>query len=374
MPRPRVLIAHDFVETFGGAERIIATLAAAYPEAPFWAILGRRSVAERMGVGDRFHSVLGERERPLRHYRWLAPAYPAIVRGRALPEADVLVTSSYAFAHGFRTENRAPNVCYCYSPLRFAWSMTEGYGKRIAGRGRPGSAAFRAFAAAMRSADRLAARRVDCYVAESEYVAAQLREAFGVEPDVVHPPVDTERFTPGEAREREDYFLFCARLVEPYKRPGLVIDAFRGLDQRLVVVGDGPAYAELKARADDNVEFLGRLDDGDLVPVMRRAAATVFPSVDDFGLIPVESMACGTPVLAFAGGGALETVVAGETGEFFTEPTVECLRDAVERFDPSAYDAAAIRSHAERWRRERFVTAMTRIIDAVASGGRSRNA
>jgi glycosyltransferase involved in cell wall biosynthesis len=360
-----VLIAHDFAETYGGAERIAATLASAFPDAPFWTILGRRSVAERMGVGDRFHTLLPERPRLLRHYRSLAPAYPLLVRSRPLPKADLLLTSSYAFAHGFRTRNRAPQVCYCYSPLRFAWSMTEGYGERWAP-GATGERAFGAFAAAMRAADRAAARRVDRYVAESHYVAGQLRQAYGCDPDVVHPPVDCDRFRPAPDEAHEDYFLFCARLIEPYKRPGLVIDAFRDLDRRLLVAGDGPAYGELKRRAGDNVEFLGRLDDDDLVPVMQRAAATVFPSVDDFGLIPVETMACGRPVLAFAGGGALETVVAGRTGEFFDRPTVECLRDAVERFDPEAYDPAAIRAHAEHWKVDRFLDEMTRIAAQVA--------
>jgi glycosyltransferase involved in cell wall biosynthesis len=357
----RVVIAHDFAETYGGAERIIAAAAAALPEAPFWAIAGRRSVAERMGVGDRFHTILPERDRLLRHYRLLAPAYPALVRSRRLPSADVLLTSSYAFAHGFRTRNRAPQLCYCYSPLRFAWSMTDEYSGRFAG-GAIRRRAFAAFAAAMRRADRRAAAEVTRYVAESRYVAEQIRVAYERESEVVYPPVDCGLFKPSEEGGHDDYYLFSGRLIEPYKRPGIVIEAFRSLPHRLVVAGDGPAYRELKEAAPSNVEFVGHVTDQDLVPLMQRCAAGIFPSTDDFGLIPVEVMACGRPVIAFAGGGALETVVAGQTGEFFDEPTAAALLATLERFDPDRYDTGRIRSHAERWDVPRFQAA---ILDAV---------
>jgi glycosyltransferase involved in cell wall biosynthesis len=350
---PKVVIAHDFAETYGGAERIIATAAAVLPDAPFWVIAGRSSVAARMGVEDRFHTVLPERELVLRHYRLLTGAYPAIVRAKRLPEADVLLTSSYAFAHGFQTRNRAPQVCYCYSPLRFAWSMTEDYAGLWA-RGRVGRAAFAALVKGLRRADRSMASRVTHYVAESQYVARVIRAAYGRSSEVIYPPVNCDRFKPPARPTVGDYYLFAGRLIEPYKQPGIVIEAFRSLPDRLVVAGDGPAYAELKARATPNVEFVGHVPDDDLVSLMQGCAATIFPSIDDFGLIPVETMACGRPVLAFAGGGALETVVPGMSGEFFDGQTTQSLLSAVGSFDPEAYDPAAIRAHAERWRVARF--------------------
>jgi glycosyltransferase involved in cell wall biosynthesis len=363
---PDVVIAHDFTAVYGGAERIVAAIAEVLPDAPFWTILGRRSVAERMGVADRFRTVLPERARLLRNLQLLAPIYPAVVRARRLPAADVLLTSSYAFAHGFRTENDAPQVCYCYSPLRFAWSMTEAYRDRWAP-GRIRRAAFRALAAGLRATDRRAASQVTTYVAESGYVADQIRRFYGREAEVVYPPVDVETFRPNGRGDHDDYFLICGRLIEPYKRFGIAIDAFRDLPQRLLVAGDGPAYGELASRAGDNVEFVGHLTDEDLVPLMQRAAATVFPSTDDFGLIPVESMACGRPVIAYAEGGALETVKPGETGEFFERPSAEAIREAVERFDPDAYDPAAIRTHAEGWSLPRF---QARILEIVAGTAR----
>jgi glycosyltransferase involved in cell wall biosynthesis len=361
----KAVIAHDFTEVYGGAERIVASIAEVFPDAPFWSILGHPWVTRRMGVGDRAHTVLPSRERLVRGFRALTPLYPAIVRSRRLPAADVLVTSSYAFAHGFRTENDAPQVCYCYSPLRFAWSMTDEYEELWAG-GPALGAAFRGLAALMRAADRRAAQDVTTYVAESEHIAEQIRRFYGREPEVIYPPVDCELFRPDGDGDHDDYFLLCGRLVEPYKRFGIAIDAFRDLPHRLLVAGDGPAYEDLVARAGDNVEFLGRLDDDDLVPVMQRAAATLFPSTDDFGLIPVESMACGRPVIAFAAGGALETVKAGETGEFFDTATAATIRAAVEGFDPDAYDPATIRAHAENWSLPRFQAQIREVVERTA--------
>jgi glycosyltransferase involved in cell wall biosynthesis len=306
-----------------------------------------------MGVEDRFTSFLKPRARLLRHYRSLAPFYPALAATHRLPACDLLITSSYAFVHGLRTENDAPQLCYCYSPLRFAWSMTDEYAGGVAG-GRIGDVAIRSLAAVMRAADRRAAKRVTTYVAESRWVADQLGRNYGVESRVVWPPVDCERFVPSEEDGHDDYFLFYGRLIEPYKRPTLAVEAFKGSRRRLIVAGEGPAMADLRRRAPANVEFVGRLEDADLIPLIQRSAAVVFPSRDDFGLVPVETMACGRPVLAFAGGGALETVLPGVTGDLFASQDVATLHQAIEDFEPDAYDPQAIRAHAEGWRRERF--------------------
>ncbi len=323
-------------------------MAAEFPQAPFRAILGSGAVAERMGVADRWSTTLPESRSLMRGFRALTPAYPAIVAARKLPEADVLLTSSYAFAHGYHTENDAPQVCYCYSPLRVAWSMSGEY----AGEERRIGAAIRAFAPLMRAQDLRAARRVDRYVAESRFIARQIKRFYGRESEVIYPPVDCEKFRP--SGQPEDYYLFCGRLIEPYKKPSIVVEAFRRSGRRLLIAGDGPERARLQATAPSNVEFLGQLGDDELVDVMGRCAAVVFPSCDDFGLIPVEVMACGRPVLAYAAGGALETVLAGDTGEFFVEQSVDCLCEALDRFDPDAYDPARIRARAEEFSADRF--------------------
>jgi glycosyltransferase involved in cell wall biosynthesis len=360
----RVIIAHDFAEMYGGAERILGTIAAVFPEAEVWAIAGRRSVAERIGVADRFHTLLPESDRFLRHYRGLAPLYPTLVRRRSLPAADLLLTSSYAFAHGFRTANDAPHMSYCYSPLRFAWSMTQEYAGKQPFTGR----AFRLVAASARRADRRAAGRVTTYVAESHHVAGQILSAYRRNAHVIHPPVDCSVFRPAREPGHDGYYLFCGRLIEPYKRLRVVLETFRALPHlRLVVAGDGPAREGLRAQASPNVEFVGHLEDDELVPLMQRCAAAVFPSEDDFGLVPLEVMACGRPVLAFGGGGALETVAPGKTGEFFREPTAHGLRAALEQFDPDAYDPVAIRAHALKWDRPVFEGALREAVAATAA-------
>ena len=365
--RPPITIAHDNLFWYGGAERIVATIAEAFPEAPFWAILGRQEVADRMGVGDRYRALLPEHKALLANYRKLAPLYPGLLRARPLPETDLLLTSSFAFAHHFRTRNDAPQLCYCYSPLRFAWSMTEQYGEEFGAAGRLAGLA----AAMLRRSDRSAAARVTRYIAESRFIADQIRRFYGRDADVIYPPVDCDLFRPSTG-SHDSYYLFCGRLVEAYKRPSVAVEAFSRLPgKRLVVAGEGPALAELKRIAGPNVEFLGHVGDDRLVPLMQRCAAVVFPSCDDFGLIPVEAMACGRPVLAFAAGGALETVVAGETGEFFTEQSATALADAVRAFDPDAYDPGAIRAHAERWRAERFVAEILAAADRALPAGRS---
>lgn len=347
----RVVITHDFMETYGGAERVTQELALTFPEAPVVALLGRGEVARRMGVGERFSSLLAPRPGLLRHYRMLAPLFGTIADRARLPPADVVLSSSYAFAHRMRVQG-ASSVCYCHSPLRFAWSMTGDYGDRLA-RGPLSRAAFGAFSAAMRASDLRSARRVQRYLTQSDFTAAQIRRFYGREAEVVGAPVDCDLFRPSGASP-EDYFLLCGRLVEPYKRVGMALDAFRGRPWKLVVAGDGPALSELRAVAPANVEFVGHLEDAALVEAMQRCAAAVFPSRDDFGLIPVEVMACGRPVLAYGEGGAVQTVVPGLTGELFGRQTADDLAQAVAEFDPGAYDPDRIRTHAEQWDRGRF--------------------
>jgi glycosyltransferase involved in cell wall biosynthesis len=360
----RVVIAHDFMETYGGAERVTQELAALYPDAPVYAILGRPEVAERMGVADRFHSLLPAREPLLRHYRALAPGFPGFLDTRRLPAADILLTSSYAFAHRLRTANHAPQVCYLHSPLRFAWSQTDSYQQTWAP-GRLRGAAFERLARRMRSSDLEASRRVGVYLTQSDFVADQVRRFYGREAAIVGAPVDCRRFTPSP-RPPKDYFLLCARLVEPYKRISLVVDAFARLPhRRLVVAGDGPELARLRARATPNVELRGHVGDDELVDLMQHCRAAVFPSEDDFGLVPVEVMACGRPVLAFAGGGALRTVRAGVTGEHFQARTPDALAALVEGFDAERYDPAAIRAHALRWERAAFARGVDEVVRAV---------
>jgi glycosyltransferase involved in cell wall biosynthesis len=360
--QPRVVITHDFMETYGGAERLTQEMAETFPDAPVVALLARDAVVERMGLQGRVRAIGPPWEKLFEHYRLLAPVWGPVADLIRLPPADVVLSSSYAYAHRMRPREAAPVVCYCHSPLRFAWSMTEDYRSRWAPGGLRGRT-FELLAASTRATDRRAARRIVSYLTSSEYVAEQVRGFYSRNVEVVGVPIDTDGFVPApRPDEPDDYFLLVARLLEPYKRVGIAVEAFRRLGRRLLIAGDGPAMAELRAIAPANVELLGYQDDASLVPLMQRCQAAIFPSRDDFGLVPLEVMACGRPVLAYGQGGALHTVVAGTTGEFIHEQTADAIVAAVEQFDVSRYDSAAIRRHALQWSRARF---RERIVEAV---------
>jgi len=358
----RILITHDFMETYGGAERVTQEMALAFPNAEVLAILGRESVARRMGLEGRWRSLLPARERLLRDYRLLTPVLPSVLARIRLPEAEGVLSSSYAFAHHVRSRNGAAHVCYCHSPLRFAWSMGESYRDRWA-RGRGSSYAFELLRGAIRHSDRRAAGRVTRYLTQSSFTAEQIRRFYGREAEVIGAPVDCDLFRPSNTPP-DDFFLVAGRLIEPYKRVSIVLSAFKRLGGRVLIAGDGPAAAELRACAPPNVEFLGSVQDKELVELMQRCRAAIFPSRDDFGLTPVEVMACGRPVLAYAGGGALQTVRPGVTGALFPTQTPEAVVEAVRSFDAAAYDSSAIRAHALQWDKRPF---RRRLIAAVRS-------
>jgi len=356
----RIVITHDFMATYGGAERVTQEMAVAFPNAEVVAILGRESIARRMNLEGRWRSLLPARELLLERYRLLTPAFPALLGSVRLPAAEGVLSSSYAFAHHLRTSDAAPQACYCHSPLRFAWSMRDSYRGQWT-RSRFSAHAFDMLGDAMRRSDRRAAGRVARYLTQSPFTAEQIRRFYGREAQVIGAPIDCELFRPSGAPP-EDYFLVAGRLIEPYKQVSIVLAAFRNLGARLLVAGEGPAAAELRAVAPANVEFLGSVEDRELVELMQRCRAAIFPSRDDFGLTPLEVMSCGRPVLAYGGGGALHTMRPGVTGELFDRQTAEAVEEAMRAFDPEAYDPAAIRAHALRWDkrpfRRRLVAAM----------------
>src|SRR3954452_24229626 len=359
--KPSVVITHDFMETYGGAERLTEEMALAFPDAPVVTLLARDSVVERMGLQGRVHTIGPSWEQMFKHYRLLAPAWGPVADLVRLPAADVVLSSSYAYAHRMRPREAAPVVCFCHSPLRFAWSMTEDYRSEWAPGGLRGRT-FELLAATTRATDRRAARRIVSYLTTSDYVAQQVRDFYHRNVEVIGVPIDTDRFVPSSSDPDDDYFLLVGRLLEPYKRVGIAVEAFRRLGRRLLIAGDGPAMPELRAIAPRNVELLGYQNDDALVELMQNCQAAIFPSRDDFGLVPLEVMACGRPVIAYGQGGALHTVVPGTTGAFIDEQTDDAIVAAVEQFDNAAYDPAAIREHALQWSRQRF---RERIVDAV---------
>jgi glycosyltransferase involved in cell wall biosynthesis len=357
----RVVIVHDFLETYGGAERVTEEMARAFPQAPVYAVLARDAVARRMGIEERCHSLLPRRERVFRNYRLATPLLAFLGDVVRLPAADVVLTSSYAFAHHLRSRNSAPQLCFCHSPMRFVWTMTDDYRRQWA-HGPLHRTAFDAMTALVRTQDRRAARRVTRFLAASPYTAEQIAKFYGRKATVIGAPIAADRFRPATDGGHGDYFLFSGRLIEPYKRVLATVEAFRNLPFRLIIAGDGPAYDEARARATPNIEFTGLLGDDDLIPLMQHCSAAVFPSQDDFGLTALEVMACGRPVLAFASGGANYTMRPGVTGAMFEDASADGIAQVVRSFRSADYDSATIRQHALNWEAPRF---RARLIDAV---------
>jgi glycosyltransferase involved in cell wall biosynthesis len=279
-----------------------------------------------------------------RHHQPYLLFYPLAFGGLELRDYDLVISNKSAFCLGVRTPPGTRHVCYCLTPTRFVWDY-DSYVERE----QVGGAArrlVRPFLGWLQRWERRAAEGVDAFVAISDEVQGRIRHLYGRESAVIYPPVDTSKLMP--AREHDDYFLIVSRLI-PYKRIDLAVRAFTDLGLPLWIGGDGRDRANLEAEAGPSVRFLGRVPDERLGQLLARCRAFVFPGLEDFGITPVEAMASGRPVIAYAGGGALDSVIEGVTGTFFHEQTPTSLADAVRRFDASAYDPAAIRAHAERF-------------------------
>lgn len=360
---PSVAIVHERFTDFAGSEQVVAQLAQIWPDAPILAPVVQ-STAVPPHLRNRVTGTwLSRLARPGGGYAHLLPALPVAMARLPVPQTDVVVASHHAFANQVVHATRAPVVSYVHSPARWVWDRDMRAGE--AG-GAAGGLALAAFAAAYRGADRKAAAALTALVANSSAVSTRIAQWWDQPAQIVHPPVDTEYYTPDPAVVREDFLLLAGRLV-PYKQPGVAIAAAAAAGLRLVVVGDGRMRAECERIAGAHTTFLGRIPDDELRSLFRRCSALLMPGVEDFGIIPVEAQACGTPVIATGAGGALDTV-AGDSGEL-VEPGQSGLAQrwtlTLRDFDPARFDPVAIRRHAEQFSRELFRTKMRTVVDQV---------
>jgi glycosyltransferase involved in cell wall biosynthesis len=270
------------------------------------------------------------------------PLYPVAFESFDLSGYDLVLSSSSAFCHGVLTRPETCHVSYCHTPTRFMWNYFD-YVKREK-LGVQQQRALTPFLFNLRTWDRVSADRVDYWIANSRLVRKRIAKFYRRQSTVIHPPVNAERFVPSDGHD--NYFLCLSRLI-PYKRIDLAVEACTRIGARLLVAGSGRETERLKRLAGPTVEFLGRVDDDEMVKLYARCKAFLFPGEEDFGITPLEAMASGSPVIAFESGGALDTVVPGVTGAFFKEQTVDSLARALSSFDADAYDTATIRAHAE---------------------------
>ena len=293
------------------------------------------------------------------HHQPYLLCYPLTFDRIELQGYDLVVSNKSAFCMGVRAAPDTRHVCYCLTPTRFVWDFDAYVSReRVGGIAR---SLVKPLLGWFQRWERAAADRVDAFVAISNEVQARIQRFYERDSAIVFPPVDTARFEPLPAGSRGDYFLIASRLV-PYKRIDLAVQAFSELGLPLWVAGSGRDRASLEAMAGPSIRFLGRVSDEDLGELMARCRAFVFPGLEDFGIAPVQAMAAGRPVLAFAGGGALDYVVEGVTGSFFREQTAEALTDLVSGFNENGFDPPAIRAHAERFDTQVFKSRLMAVI------------
>ena len=339
----KVAIVHDWLTGMRGGERVLEILCELYPDAPVYTLFYNPARMSK-AINERKirTSFLQKLPFSLKMYRRYLPLFPIAVEQFDLREYDVVISSSHCVAKGALTTSDTLHICYCYTPLRYAWDMYEEYfGKdRISCVER---SIIRPIINYLRVWDVASSRRVDCFAAISHNVARRIEKYYRREAQVIHPPVDTSFFMPGN--DRGNFFLVVSAMV-PYKRVEIVVDAFNKLGLPLKVVGGGPLRKKIERKAKRNVEFLGEVSDRELLGLYQRCRALVFAGVEDFGIAPLEAQAAGRPVIAYGRGGFLETVVEGKTGIFFNEQSSFSLIDAVRKFQKMDFDPELIRNHA----------------------------
>jgi glycosyltransferase involved in cell wall biosynthesis len=361
----RVALVHDFLLDVRGAERVFLALCDLFPDADLFTAVYDEDGTEGRFADRNVHSSFLQKTRPTaRTFRPLLPLYPYAIEALDLRGYDLVVSSSSAWAHGVIPDDEAVHVCYCHNPFRYAWNEREA---TLATRSPLTRAALGVVFQRWRQWDWIAAQRVDTYVANSETTERRIARYFNRESEVVYPPVETARFAPGHVG---DAYVVLSELM-PHKRIELAIRAFSRMRLPLVVIGNGPDARRLRRLAGPTVRFEGRVSDARAATLLAQARALVVTATEEFGIAAVEAQAAGRPVIALAEGGVRETVIEGETGVFYEEPTVEALCEAIAAFEPLAVDPAACVRNAERFDVARFRTSMKRVVDAQLAGDRS---
>ena len=358
-------LCHDWLTGMRGGEKCLEILCDGFPDAEVVTLIhNREAISEAINTHPIRTSWLQRVPGVMKRYRMLLPVFPWTINHQPPIGGDLLISTSHCVAKALRTRPETRHLCYCFTPMRYAWTFQDEYFA-----GRPIRAIVaKPILAYLRRWDRRVSSRVDRFVAISEHIRKRIQLFYGRDADVVYPPVDIERLTPGTAAHG-GYDLVLSALV-PYKRIDLAVRAYAQLGYPLKIVGIGGELQRLKAMAAPNIEFLEWQSDAAILALYRGCRQLIFPGEEDFGIVPLEAQACGRPVVAFARGGALETIVDGRTGIFFNEQTPASLLDAVARGADNRWDMDVIRANAESFGPDRYIAGLARSIDACMQAER----
>ncbi len=341
----QIAVVHDYFTQMGGAERVAVELMRMLPKARLHTTVALEdSMPPGLSGREVETSWIQHMPSMKQHYRLYFMLYPLAVRSLDLSRYDLVISSSSGYAKGIHTNPDAIHVCYCHTPMRWAWNFSTYSAQENAGLAK--RLVLPPLVRALRTWDERASRYPDHFVANSKTVAARIQQAYGRSAEVIHPPIDVDRFRPSP--DQEDYYLVLSRLVS-YKRIDLAVEACTQLGRRLLIIGNGPDRERLAAKAGPTVTFLNRLSDAEVEHYASRCRALLFPGEEDFGMAPLELAAAGRPTIAYRAGGAEETVVEGVTGVFFDRQEVNHLTAAIKRFEAQEWSAKTLRSHAENF-------------------------
>ena len=356
----RVALIHDYLNQYGGAERVLECFTEIFPSAPIFTLIHNpKKIGNAFSDKEIHTSFLQKIPLAKPYHRIFPPLMPMAVEKFDLSDYDLVLSDSASFAKGVITKPETLHICYCHTPTRYAWDDSHKYIKEFA---IPKALKFfiPLFMNYIRLWDREAAYRVDKFICNSKFVAQRIKKYYKRQAIVIHPPVYTKRFVLGD--RMSNYFLMVGRLLV-YKRFDIAIEAFNKLELPLKIIGDGPERKKLQKIAKWNIEFLGEVKDDDLVKYYQNCQALIFPQEEDFGIVALEAMACGKPVIAYQGGGALESIKQGKTGIFFNEQKVDSLVRAVKNFNPLKFNPKTIRTHALKFDKEIFKNKIKELIE-----------
>lgn len=372
----RVALVHDWLNGMRGGEQVLQAIASIFPRARIYTLFcDPETISSELNNHEINTSFIQNLPRRKQYYRYFLPLFPGAIQRFNFNDTDLVISSSHCVAKGAVTGDGTLHICYCHSPMRYVWDRFDDYFPR----GSLNPVKYKMIAAVagrLRKWDKGSCGRVDLFIANSNFVRWRIENYYNRPARVIHPPVDTEYFTPGKSRN--DGFYLVAGALVPYKRIDLVIEAFRGSSEELVVIGDGPDFARLVNDAPKNVKFTGWIDRETLRDYYRGCKALIFPGVEDFGIVPVEAQSCGKPVIAYAEGGINDTVIGPSVDEinrfegfrsglFFKNQTVEEITKAVKAFSNLSFDSQEIRRHAAGFSKENFFTRMNELlIEAVS--------